>query len=161
MSELSAERREEVRELWFEVGCGGKPWDKDSFWSFIAAIDAQSAERTRPRAMTTVVFNIDALEALHRSVYEFGIVGDYQEYDDALHGAASALFAATRERDRLAGELERERANMDATMKGWDALCESSDKTEDELAVARAEVEKMREALDAALGREPAADAAP
>lgn len=44
----SAERREEVKALWQHHRSGNMAWlDAEGFWRFIAALDAQSAERTR------------------------------------------------------------------------------------------------------------------
>jgi hypothetical protein len=40
--------------------------------------------------------------------------------------------ALVRENDRLAHELTKQHGDMDATMLGWDDLCERSDKAEDE-----------------------------
>lgn len=69
---------------------------------------------------------------------------------EALCNAAPALIAAARERGRLAAELQKAHGDMDATMKGWDSLCEHSDKTEDELSASRTEITRLREALKAA-----------
>ncbi len=76
--------------------------------------------------------------------------------EDGEGGFASGISRMAREIDRLRAEnaelnrrLSEEYANMDATMKGWDALCAKSGETEEKLTVA---VEALKRIVEPAPG---------
>lgn len=154
----SAERREEVRLLWSEYqGVFVSPF----FWDFIAALDAQSAERTRAEAAERIPDLALAIQGCerHSSAADFETLGALIYRNRATILGA---LAANAEHERIMAECYQAVGMISESLgcqddenyiRLLDMLAYGKTKDGKELLpfpvlpnnVARAEVEKMRE----------------